>query len=294
MVARILPETLRRSDGSQLSFRILGTGRPVVGIPGGPGMSASYLTSFANRMTDQLQWYLIDPPGTGDTTPSDDGSIGSLATFYAGAAAELGLTSYLIMGHSHGATVATTMAFRRPHRSNGLLLVAPPVIGSRADAAAGGHVQAAAASALARHQDQPWYEEAMKAEFAGGIHDGGGSRRRSLPLYFSHPTVELIVTAWTVLATPNMNEEAFVRFYEEEWESLDLRPLLPHISCPVLAIAGEHDWAVPPPQARMYGKLCDNAQVAVLPDCGHFPQLESGEMLATTITDWLIRHDFAL
>ncbi|HUO45630.1 MAG TPA: alpha/beta hydrolase [Acidimicrobiia bacterium] len=289
MVARILdaPRVLRLKDGSRVSYRVIGSGTPVVAVPGGPGMSASYLVSFARGLSEDLCWYLIDPPGTGETSQVGDDSLDALASFYASAAAELGLTSYLIFGHSHGAAVAATMAFRRPHRAAGCILVAPPVVGRRADELAGGFVQSAAGKALARHQEQPWYDEAIRAEFASDLECGGGARRRGLPLYFSHPTVELIVTAWTVLATPNMNENALVRFYELEWDQFDLRPLLPHIGCPLLAIAGEHDWAAPPPQAQFVADLSPSAEVVVMPDCGHFPQIEAPAMFQRIVADWL-------
>jgi pimeloyl-ACP methyl ester carboxylesterase len=285
------PQIIETEGGGRVSYRLVGRGRPVLALPGGPGFGAGYLSSFAQGLTESLSWYLIDPPGTGETTDSDSHSVGSLASFYADVAAALGLDSFLLFGHSHGAAVAVTLAMRRPHRTVGCVLVAPPVVGRDADLEAGGRVRAAAGLALARHQGQPWYEEAMRAEFGPGVDTEGGSRRRGLPLYFSKPTVDLIVSAWMTLGTPTMNEQALLRFYQEEWDRFDLRPLLPHLSCPILAVTGEHDWAVPPAQAYHFRELSRNATVVVIPDCGHFPQLEAPEMLRETVTNWLAQRN---
>ena len=63
-------------------------------------------------------------------------------------------------------------------------------------------------------------------------------------------------------------------FYEKEWATLDLRPVINDIQCPLLAIVGEHDWAVPPIQASYY-KESANGQVVEIPNCGHFVQIET-------------------
>lgn len=63
-------EQLRLGDGSEVSYRVIGEGFPIIGMPGGPGVSAGYVYSFAEPLLDRLTWYLIDPPGTGASTPS--------------------------------------------------------------------------------------------------------------------------------------------------------------------------------------------------------------------------------
>jgi pimeloyl-ACP methyl ester carboxylesterase len=55
---------------------------------------------------------------------------------------------------------------------------------------------------------------------------------------------------------------------------------------PILAVVGEHDWAVPPVQARHYESAHQGA-VREIPDCGHFVQVEKPEDYQEAVLGWL-------
>ena len=54
---------LELHDGTEVTYRVMGEGVAVLGMPGGPGISSGYLASFAEPLVDGLAWHLIDPPG---------------------------------------------------------------------------------------------------------------------------------------------------------------------------------------------------------------------------------------
>jgi pimeloyl-ACP methyl ester carboxylesterase len=58
--------------GRTASFQVIGTGRPALMFPGGPGFGASYMSGDARLLSDVLCCYLIDPPGSGSSTPPPD------------------------------------------------------------------------------------------------------------------------------------------------------------------------------------------------------------------------------
>ncbi len=279
---------LKLRDGTEVTYRVLGEGVAVLGMPGGPGISSDYLASFAEPLMDGLAWHLIDPPGTGGTTSATDYSISGHADFYREVASTLGLDRVVVFGHSYSGTVATTFAATYPEITLGCLLVAPPVVGTDIDEAEGGGIRSAMNEAMARHQNQPWYEDAVEAAINPHMGDIEASHRKSLPLSFSDPTDDILNRLLNTFAPFQINMDPMMWFYEKEWPTLDLRPLINDLRCPVLAIVGEHDWEVPPVQADFYRKSA-NGRVVEIADCGHYVQVEAPTVYASAVRDWL--HD---
>lgn len=274
------------SDGSMFTYAVAGQGPPMIGMPGGPGVSAGYLHSFAEPLLDRFTWYLVDPPGTGGSSPVDDYSIGAHVAFYRRALDAFGFDRAHVFGHSYSGIVATTFAHEHPDATVGCIVAAPPVVGTGVDADEGGAIRAAMNAAMERHADQPWYHDAVDAEFSPDPEDPSGSFRRGLPLYFSRPSVQIVEDALERMGPIEINMEPAMWFYGREWEALDLRPVLPTITRPLLALAGEHDWAVPPIQARHYEQVPEGT-VVVFPDCGHFVQIEATDSYRQAVVDWL-------
>jgi proline iminopeptidase len=283
-------ERILLPDGVSVTFRRMGSGAPILAMPGGPGLDAAYLVAFAEGLTSDLTWYLVDPPGTGGTDPADDYGIDAHVRFYRAASTALGLGRHLVFGHSYSGVVATAFAATHPGAVTGMLVVAPPVIGTDVDTAEGGAIRAAMNAAMARHAQEAWYEDAVRAEFEPDPEDIEGSFLRGLPLYFAHPTSEVLRRATAALTPFTVNPEPFQWFYEREWASLDLRPLINGLEVPILAVTGEHDWAVPPIQARFFS-AAPRATVAIIPDCGHFVPIEAAEMYEATVRSWLAALD---
>lgn len=251
-------------------------------------MSADYMRTFAEPLFDRFTWYLIDPPGTGGSTPADDYSIDAHVSFYRRMLDVLSVEEAYVFGHSYSGIVATLFAHDHGDVTRGCIIAAPPVVGTDVDAAEGGHIREAMNAALERHARQDWYEDAVDAEFNPDPADPAASLLRSMPLYFSQPTAQLIDETVDKLGPVEINMEPMMWFYEKEWGTLDLRPSLPSISAPLLALVGEHDWQVPPIQASHYEKVPEGT-VVVFSDCGHFVQIEARDAYRDAVARWLGR-----
>jgi pimeloyl-ACP methyl ester carboxylesterase len=68
---------------------------------------------------------------------------------------------------------------------------------------------------------------------------------------------------------------------------LDLRPLLPEIACPVLAVAAEEDEIMPLERMRALADAIGDARLAVVPDCGHVLVVERAAEFAKLCLDFL-------
>lgn len=71
----------------------------------------------------------------------------------------------------------------------------------------------------------------------------------------------------------------------------DLRPALGQLRCPLLLLVGEADVLTPPEQAREIADAVPQAELQVLPDCGHMLTLEAPEAVSRALLDWCARLD---
>jgi pimeloyl-ACP methyl ester carboxylesterase len=69
----------------------------------------------------------------------------------------------------------------------------------------------------------------------------------------------------------------------------DSRPLLPHVACPVLVIAGVADQLTPPGQAEEIAAAVPDAELHVLDAAGHMLTWEQPAQVNALLLDWLAR-----
>lgn len=67
----------------------------------------------------------------------------------------------------------------------------------------------------------------------------------------------------------------------------DARPHLPALRCPVLVMCGEDDRIAPPECSREIAALVPQAQLVVVPRCGHMLTMERPEVVNATLDEWL-------
>ena len=146
-----MPEVVGLSGGRTASYEVIGTGRPALMFAGGPGFSAAYMNGDAELLSGELCSYLIDPHGSGSSTPPADPagySPEGHARFYEEVRRALALRDVVVLGHSFGATTALTYAALYPLSTAKCVAVAAFGIGPDADVQEGG-VAEAEAEALA-------------------------------------------------------------------------------------------------------------------------------------------------
>jgi pimeloyl-[acyl-carrier protein] methyl ester esterase len=70
-------------------------------------------------------------------------------------------------------------------------------------------------------------------------------------------------------------------------QSINLRPRLREIHCPVLLISGEHDKLMPGSGARVMAESLPDAQLAIFKGAGHAPFLSHPELFHQTLESFL-------
>ena len=69
-----LADRVDLGGGREASYEVIGAGPPLLYFQGGPGFSAALLRPEAQLLADHFAVYLIDPAGSGESTPPSDSS----------------------------------------------------------------------------------------------------------------------------------------------------------------------------------------------------------------------------
>jgi proline iminopeptidase len=288
-------ETVQLPGGARASYEIVGTGDPLLYFQGGPGFSASLLRDDAELLADRFAVYLIDPHGSGGSSPPSDPSeydhLGH-ARFYDRVRQALEIEHATIMGISFGATVALTYAALFPDATTRCVAIAARVLGEEGQ---GEDAGAEMEQMLARHDGAPWYPSA-RATWDGWTERVLAATDPSevdhmmsevLPLYTAdpeRPRVKRAIEAWRRDARSDL---AAAKAWESGlWQTIDARPLLGRIRCPTLLLVGALDMVCGPAHA---GPILDgvaDVRLVVAPDCGHFVPTEAPEVFRESVLEF--------
>lgn len=293
-----LSESVELGPGRKASYEVIGQGPPLLYFMGGPGFSAALLRNEAELLSDRFAVYLIDPHGSGRSTPPSDPSQydpAGHAHFYDEVRRALGVESAVIMGLSFGALVALSYAAFFPDATQLCISVSGRVVGAEVESEdAAAEMQAF----LARHSHQPWYPSARKTwdEWTDRIlatddvREADAMMAEILPLYTADPDRPEVQRAIEQYRLEMHSDLAAMKVWESGlWQRIDVRPLLSDIRCPTLILAGELDLICGPAQGRVITDAVADAEMVTIPDSGHFVGVEQPERFREEIIDFAAR-----
>lgn len=261
--------TYRSYDGVELAYRELGSGPPLLMIPGGPARDAAYLGDLDDLAAATGRTVVLpDLRGTGSSQPDTDAvshRADRIAADVATLADLLRVASVDVVAHSAGANVALLLAERRPDVVSRLVLVTPGtrVVGLGAE-------DSDWDDALGQRTGEPWYAELRDALEA----DEPTSAQEvvSQSLFYGHWDNEARAHAASDQVQRNVAATGW--FHEDAYEPDRTRAILADLAVPVRILVGERDpWPNQRGAAELAG-LFPDASVTVLPGAGHFPWVD--------------------
>ena len=278
---------LTTADGRRLAYRRTGNGRTLVCHGGGPGFSSLYLGNLGG-LDEDLELVLLDPRGTGGSDrPADSRAyaIDDYAEDVEELREHLGLERIDLFGHSHGGVVAMAYAARYPERVGRLILASTLARWAPEQ-------ESAMNEAMAGHEAEPWYEDALaalQAEQAGDFSSDeelGELAMREFPFYFAN-FGEKEQAYLDTLRDETPNADTLLLFNKEIFESFDLRPELQKIAAPTLVVTGELDFITGPGCATEIVEEVSDVKTEILPGAGHFIFVESPEAFRGAVLGFL-------
>ena len=272
------------ADGTRLAYHPIGTGRPLVCVPGGPMRASEYLGDLGG-LSAHRGLVRLDLRGTGDSeVPADpatyrcDRQVDDIEALRLA----LGLDRLDLAGHSGGGTLAVLYAARYPERVERLILVCP---GTRA---VGIEIEDADRREVAElRRGEPWFTDAFAAfERIWSGESTPADWDAISPFMYGRWDAD---TQADLERRPGQrNEEAAALYYADG--SLDppaVRSAIASLPARVLLLAGEYDAALPPKRAAEFAELFARAEFVVQPGAGHSPWLDDPERFAATVRDFL-------
>jgi pimeloyl-ACP methyl ester carboxylesterase len=287
------------ADGRRAAYEVIGAGDPLFYFQGGPGLSAALLRADAELLADSFAVHLIEPHGSGGSTPPRERSqydhIGH-ARFYDDVRQALGVERAMIMGISFGAIVALTYAALFPEACEACIAVAGRAVGVELES------EDAAAEMqrfLGRHAGASWYpsaravwdewtERVLAAQDPAAV---DAMMAEVLPLYMADPErpgARELIEAFRRDGRTDL--EAAKAWESGLWQTIDVRPLLTEIGCPTMLLVGELDLICGPSQARLIAASIPQAEMVIVEDCGHFVGAEAPEQFRGAVLDFHERH----
>lgn len=268
------------TDGIDIHYRRGGEGEPAFVLL--HGFASSLFTwdevfddfaargrTFAyDRPPFGLSERLVEDDWTGPNPYTPDAAVEQLLALMD----DQGLDQTVLVGNSAGGTLALRMALAHPERVSGLILVSPAVY-------AGGGAPGFIQPLLKTPQLQRLGPLVSRSFLSMGdslesqaYHDPG----RITEEQRAKARLGLQVAKW---------DEALWAFTTASQAS-DLAERLNEITVPVLVVTGDDDRIVPTEQSiRLAGEL-PNAELVVIPACGHVAQEECEAEFLAAVAEW--------
>ena len=255
-----MPEQFIDGPRHRIAYRRAGAGRPLV-LLHPLALSGEVWGDYATRLTRSFD--VIAPDARGHGNSGWDGKpfgIDDLADDVAALLDELGVGSAFVTGMSMGGSTSISFAGRYPSRADGLVL-ADTTAWYGDDAPATWAARARGVVAKPRKQQVAFQADRW---FTEGFRDRNAEE------------VSRVVDIF--LRTDSLAHAAACRALG----TMDSRALLPEITAPTLAVAGEEDYATPPAmgQAIADGVRCGSART--LPSLRHLALVEDPGLAGLT------------
>jgi len=271
-------------DGTQLGYRAVGNGPPLVCLPGGPGRAAEYLGTLGG-LDQSRRLVLLDPRGVGRSADSADPEtfrVDRMADDVDALRVHLGLERMDLLAHSAGAILATLYAAAHPDRISRLVLVTPGLAAVGVDA-----TEEELRAVVESRSAEPWYpaaRAALEEMLAGSMSLAAFAGSR--PLFYGRWDDAARAHAMVGVADRHLAERTGY-FDGAELDPAAVTAALGTLGGPALLYAGDEDPLVTPAMVRRAAPLFREASVIIQPGTGHFPWVEDPAAFAAAVNAFL-------
>jgi proline iminopeptidase len=256
----------RQVRGVNIFERRIGSGPPAVVLHGGPGAHHDYLLPGFDALAHDRELIYYDQRGGGQSPVPREIPVGwrEQVADLEELRRQWGLEQLTLVGYSWGGLLALLYATEFPERVGRLALVSP--------APAWREMRLEFERRFAERNTAPGLHEQRVDLRASGLREQNPTEyaqrlfELSVAPYFYDPARARDLTPFRVTG----------RTQQEVWSSLgdyDLRPALAGLAIPAIVLQGQDD-LIPLESTRTVARLL-NAELHLLPHCGHVPYVEA-------------------
>ena len=271
-------------NGAQIYYKVMGEGEPLLFVHGGPGLDHSYFLPQCEELSDDFRLVFYDQRLCGRSQAQVDTHTIAISAFVEDIEQlrrRLDLGRVHLLGHSWGGLLSIYYALRYPGSLRSLILSNSIPADSR--------LWREEEKALARRFTPADSLQRMAILQSDGFQEKRPEAfERLLKLSFAKQFYRPALADSLSLDLPADFLERSQRFQymASELASYDLHPQLSSLEVPTLIIYGAHE-----PAASLSGpaleEVLPEAELVVLPECGHFPFVERPEAYFEAISQFI-------
>jgi len=277
---------IRNINGVQLYTRVIGEGKPIVIVHGGPGLDHSYLLPQMGELGKYFRLILFDLRASGRSSVDIDSNSMTLENLIEdidGIRKSFGVQKVNLMGHSWGGFLAMSYAIKYPEHISSLLLInTVPASSKRRDETERisrsriTKEDSAARSALLRTEAfRKRTPDAMaslfRIVFGGSFYDRRYADSLTLTFQSNYSSSSAMLQ---------------YLFKDQTLRQYDLHQKLGTIQCPTLLLGGDHDQVSPDVLQEIHISI-SSSKLVILKNCGHFSYIECKEDFVAAVKDFL-------
>ncbi len=276
-------EGLKDINGTQLYFKVMGEGEPLLIVHGGPGLNHNYFLPHLKSLAKKYQLIFYDQRSAGQSALNVKAYM-TLKTFSEDIEAiriAFGIEKINILCHSWGALPATQYAIDHPDQVNSIIYCSPIPLSSK----------------LAMQSNQVGIEKTTSADSlkraqliaSSGFQKGDMATVNAL-MMLSFKQV-FCDTNKMKKFVPKLPDNYLVASLSLSGLMADMKgynfyPKLSNIKVPVLIIHGSCDIVVPEADQKTKESL-PNATIITFENSGHFPFIEENKRFNKTVKKFL-------
>jgi proline iminopeptidase len=270
-------------NGVHIKYFVAGTG-PLLIVQGpGWGLGSEYLRRGLVPLEAHFTLVFYDTRGSGQSSrPADESRMRTLDMIddLEGLRRFWRIPRLLLMGHSHGGTIALGYAIRYPTHVKKLVLVDSGIIDF--------DFSAPIKQQLENRKNDKRFEDAIASLNSGGSISTDaelvGFLNHIWPLFFYDPDRYL---ASFVASFSELPSAWVFNKHPENDGSLKEDGVLSAVRTPTLIIAGRNDWVCGPVVAEHLHAEIGNSEIRILEKTGHFPWVEDPVEFFAAVVDWV-------
>ena len=272
---------------AKIHYKIIGKGKPILFLSGGPGFSSEYMIPIADLLSNSFQCILLDQRGTGKSiTPTyDTASIKFSKTLedIEFLRKQLGYENWIILGHSYGGLLASKYVADYPNSISKMILVGTAGLNTSLWDYFGDNLWTRLLQSDKEVADY-WNDSMIVAN------DFKRSRfeyqKAIMPAYFYDRKNSLLFTQ--KMKPEDWNIDVW-RLIWRDMMKLDLSEISRSINKPVLILHGRQDPVgelIPYVVSQTY----PNSKIVFIEQCGHLPWLEQPEPFKDAVISFINNH----
>ncbi|MGA2624912.1 MAG: alpha/beta hydrolase [Bacteroidota bacterium] len=270
--------------GAKIHYKILGDGKPVLLLSGGPGFSSDYLTPLAQGLSKYFRCILLDERGTGksivatyDTTTI---TISLTIDDIEYLRKSLGYEQWAVLGHSVGGFIASAYACTYPSSASTLVLIGSAGFNAGLWKYYDANIWC---RLLPSDKDLSRYWEDSTIVAKDPRHAAVEQQKAVLPAYFYDRKKSLLVSQ-------QIKDEEYNPYVDNlisrDMDKTDISEKSRTYKNPVLVLQGRQD-QVGESMPYIISQTYPNSKLVFINRCGHFPWIEQPTAFFDTVRAFL-------